>query len=344
MRMKTFGNTGLVVSELCFGAMTFGGGQGIWSQIADVEQDAADKLVKSAIDGGINFFDTANVYSGGRSEEILGQSLRNQGIARDQFVLATKVLGRMGPGPNQAGLSRYHIFHALDASLKRLQLDHVDLYQIHGTDPLTPLEETLDALDDCVRAGKVRYTGVSNHAAWHIAKAIGISERKGLARFESVQAYYSLAGRELEREILPLARDQKLAILPWSPLAGGLLSGKYSRDAKGPEGARRTTFDFPPVDRERAFNIIDAMQPIAANHGVSVARIALAWLLHQQTVTSVIIGARNPDQLADNIAATSVKLTPQELASLDSASALPPEYPGWMLNRQGMDRLNSAKP
>lgn len=343
MRMKTLGNTGLVVSELCFGVMTFGGGQGIWSQIADVEQDSADKLVKAALDSGINFFDTANVYSNGRSEEILGQSLRNLGVARDQFVLATKVLGRMGPGPNQAGLSRYHILQSLDASLKRLQMDHVDLYQIHGTDPLTPLEETLDTLDDCVRAGKVRYIGVSNHAAWHIAKAIGISERKGLARFESVQAYYSLAGRELEREILPLARDQKLAILPWSPLAGGFLSGKYSRDAKGPEGARRTNFDFPPLDRERGYNIVDAIRPIAAKHNVSVARVALAWLLHQHTVTSVIIGARNTDQLADNIAATSVKLSLEELASLNAVSALPPEYPGWMLERQGMDRLNSTK-
>ena len=342
MRMKTLGNTGLVVSELCLGAMTFGGSPGIWSQIADVEQDAADDMVKAAIDSGVNFFDTANVYSGGRSEEVLGQSLRNLGIPRDQFVLATKVLGRTGPGPNQAGLSRYHIFHALDASLKRLQLDHVDLYQIHGTDPLTPLEETLDTLDDCVRAGKVRYVGVSNHAAWHIAKALGISERRGVARFESVQAYYSLAGRELEREILPLARDQKLAILPWSPLAGGFLSGKFTRDKQGPTGARRTTFDFPPVDRERAFNIIDAIRPIAARHEVSVARIALAWLLHQNAVTSVIIGARNRQQLLDNIAATEVKLDAQELAALGAVSALPPEYPGWMLERQGADRLGSV--
>ena len=241
MRMKKFGNTGLVVSEICLGAMTFGGSEGIWAQIASLGQATADELVKAAIDGGVNFFDTANVYSAGRSEEILGQSLRNLGIPRDQFVLATKVLGRAGPGVNQLGLSRYHIMAALDASLKRLQLDHVDLYQIHGTDPLTPIEETLDALDDCVRAGKVRYLGVSNHAAWHIAKSLGVSERRGLARFESVQAYYSIAGRELEREIVPLANDQKLAILPWSPLAGGFLSGKFKRDAQGPEGARRST-------------------------------------------------------------------------------------------------------
>src|SRR5580698_8010926 len=343
MRMKKFGNTGLVVSELCLGAMTFGGSEGIWAQIANVEQAAADELVKTALAGGVNFFDTANVYSAGRSEEILGQALRNLGIARDQFVMATKVLGRAGPGANQLGLSRYHIMAALDASLKRLQLEHVDLYQIHGTDPLTPIEETLDALDDCVRAGKVRYLGVSNHAAWHIAKSLGISERRQLARFESIQAYYSIAGRELEREIVPLANDQQLAILPWSPLAGGLLSGKFTRDAQGPEGARRTTFDFPPVDREKAFRIIDVMRPIAERHQATVAGVALAWLLHQGAVTSVIIGAKNPEQLQQNIAASDVRLTPEDLAALNKVSALAPEYPGWMLERMGQDRLGTVR-
>ncbi len=343
MRMRKFGNTGLVVSELCLGAMTFGGTEGIWAQIASLGQAKADELVKTAFDGGVNFFDTANVYSGGRSEEILGQSLRNLGIARDQYVLATKVLGRAGPGVNQLGLSRYHIMAALDASLKRLQVDHVDLYQIHGTDPLTPIEETLDALDDCVRAGKVRYLGVSNHAAWHIAKSLGISERKGLARFESIQAYYSIAGRELEREIVPLANDQRLAILPWSPLAGGLLSGKFTRDAQGPEGARRTTFDFPPVDREKAFRIIDVMRPIAERHEATVARVALAWLLHQSAVTSVIIGAKTPAQLLDNMAATEVRLTPEDVTALNEVSALAREYPGWMLERMGSERLASVR-
>ncbi|HEY4341164.1 MAG TPA: aldo/keto reductase [Steroidobacteraceae bacterium] len=343
MRMKKFGNTGLVVSEICLGAMTFGGSEGMWAQIASVGQASADELIKTAFDGGVNFFDTANVYSGGRSEEILGQALRNLGLPRDQFVLATKVLGRAGPGVNQLGLSRYHIMTALDASLRRLQLDHVDLYQIHGTDPLTPIEETLDALDDCVRAGKVRYLGVSNHAAWHIAKSLGISERKSLARFESIQAYYSIAGRELEREIVPLANDQRLAIMPWSPLAGGFLSGKFKPDGQGPEGARRTTFDFPPVDREKAFRIIEVMRPVAARHEVSVARIALAWLLHQSAVTSVIIGAKNREQLQDNMAATEVKLSADELAALNKVSALTPEYPGWMVERMGADRLNSLR-
>jgi len=343
MRMKKFGNTGLVVSEICLGAMTFGGAEGIWAQIASVGQASADELVKTAVDGGVNFFDTADVYSAGRSEEILGQSLRNLAVPRDQFVLATKVFGRSGPGANQLGLSRYHIMAALDASLKRLQLEHVDLYQIHGTDPLTPLEETLEALNDCVRAGKVRYLGISNHAAWNIAKALGISERKGLARFESVQAYYSIAGRELEREIIPLAQDQRLAILPWSPLAGGFLSGKFSRDAQGPEGARRSSFDFPPVDRDKAFRIIDVMRPIAQRLNVSVARIALAWLLHQGAVTSVIVGAKSREQLSDNLGATSVKLSSEDLNALNQVSALTPEYPGWMLERMGSDRLNTLR-
>ncbi|HEY1900002.1 MAG TPA: aldo/keto reductase [Steroidobacteraceae bacterium] len=340
MRMKKFGNTGLVVSEICLGAMTFGGSDGIWAHIASVGQATADELVKTAFDGGVNFFDTANVYSAGRSEEILGQTLRNLGLPRDQFVLATKVLGRAGPGVNQLGLSRYHIMAALDASLKRLQLDHVDLYQIHGTDPVTPIEETLDALDDCVRAGKVRYLGVSNHAAWHIAKALGISARQGLARFESIQAYYSIAGRELEREIVPLAQDQRLAILPWSPLAGGFLSGKFTRDGHGPQGARRTTFDFPPVDRDKGFRIIDVMRPIAERHGISVARVALAWLLHQGAVTSVIIGAKSREQLLDNMAAAEVRLTAEDLSTLNEVSALTPEYPGWMLERMATDRLS----
>jgi aryl-alcohol dehydrogenase-like predicted oxidoreductase len=343
MRMKKFGNTGLVVSEMCLGAMTFGGNGGIWAQIGSLGQPTADELVKAAVDAGVNFFDTANVYSGGRSEEILGQSLRSLGIARDQYVLATKVFGRAGPGVNQLGLSRYHIMAALDASLKRLQMDHVDLYQIHGTDPVTPIEETLDALDDCVRAGKVRYLGVSNHAAWHIAKSLGISVHRGLARFESVQAYYSIAGRELEREIVPLANDQQLAILPWSPLAGGFLTGKFTRDAQVPEGARRTTFDFPPVDREKAFRIIDVMRPIAGRLGASVARVALAWLLHQSAVTSVIIGAKTREQLLDNIGATKVRLTAEDLTALNEVSALAQEYPGWMLDRMAQDRLGTLR-
>ncbi len=343
MRMRKLGDTGLLVSEICLGAMTFESGEGMWSAIGKMDQPTVDGLVKDAIERGVNFFDTANVYSAGRSESLLGQAFRNLGLARDQFVVATKVLGRMGPGVNQLGLSRYHILQSIDASLARLQLDHIDLYQIHGQDPLTPIEETLDALDACVRAGKVRYIGVSNHAAWQIAKALGISERRGFARFQSVQAYYSLAGRDLEREIVPLARDQRLAILPWSPLAGGFLTGKFSREGKNPQDARRSSFDFPPIDRERAFRIIDAAHPIAEAHDASVARVALAWLLHQPAVTSVIIGAKTREQLLDNLASVDLALTSQELATLGSVSALPPEYPGWMLERMSAERAAMIK-
>ena len=255
--------------------------------------------------------------------------------------LATKVRVRMGPGPNSVGLSRYHIMNQFDASLKRLQLDHVDLYQIHGFDQITPFDETLRALDDLVRSGRVRYLGLSNYAAWQIMKFLGIGESHDLSRFESVQAYYSIAGRELEREIIPVARDQNLGVMVWSPLAGGLLSGKFSADMTGPEGARRTGFDFPPVDRERAFHAVDAMRPIAKAHGVSVARIGLAWVLHQPGITCVIVGAKSNEQLLDNIAATDVTLTDAELKSLDAASKLPSEYPGWMFERQMADRMPS---
>ena len=343
MRMKKLGNTGLLVSELCLGTMTFGNSGGVFAQIGQLQQNEVDGIVRGAIDSGINFIDTADVYHSGQSEIMTGQALRNLGVPRDQFVLATKVLGRMGPGPNQTGLSRAHILSGVDASLKRLQLDHIDLYQIHGSDPHTPLEETLDALDTCVRAGKVRYLGLCNLQAWQITKSLWISDKKNLARFESLQMYYSIGGRELEREIVPLANDQRLAILPWSPLAGGFLSGKFSRDSKGPEGSRRTTFDFPPIDRERAYNIIDAMRPIAKAHDVSVARVALSWVVHQPHVTSTIIGAKTREQLVDNIAATELKLSAAELETLAKVSALPPEYPGWMLAFQGRDRGEALK-
>jgi aryl-alcohol dehydrogenase-like predicted oxidoreductase len=343
MRMKKLGNTGLVVSEICLGTMTFSTGEGFWGSIGNTDQAGATDIVKTALDRGVNFIDTADVYSAGMAETMTGQALKTLGLPRDQFVLATKVLGRMGPGVNQSGLSRVHIQQAVDASLKRLQLDHIDLYQIHGRDPLTPLEETLEALDACVRAGKVRYIGLCNLAAWEIAKALGISAQRALARFESVQAYYSIAGRDLEREILPLAKDQKLAILPWSPLAGGILSGKFTREGNGPAGSRRATFDFPPVDRERAFRVIDVMRPIAQAHAASVARVALAWLLQQSVVTSVIIGARTQAQLIDNLGATDLLLTAEEMSALDTASALPPEYPGWMFAVQTADRAAVVK-
>ena len=335
MHYRPLGRTGLFVSELCFGAMTFGG-EGFWKNIGQQGQAEADALVGRCLDAGINFFDTANVYSYGQSEELLGKALAEK---RSQVVLATKVRGRMGPGQNETGLSRYHIFDSVHASLKRLGTDHIDLLQIHGYDVATPLEETLRALDDLVSQGKVRYLGASNLAAWQLMKALGLSDSKHLARFESLQAYYSIAGRDLERELVPLMKDQQVGLMVWSPLAGGFLTGKYRRDAKGPEGTRRAAFDFPPVDRERAYNVIDVMDGIAKEQGATVARVALAWLLHQPHVTTVILGARTAEQLEDNLAATGLRLTPKQLEQLDAVSRLPAEYPGWMLERQNADRF-----
>lgn len=338
MHYRPLGRTGLLVSEICLGTMTYGG-KGRWQPIGQLGVADVEAQIKSAFDAGVNFIDTANVYSEGDSESLLGQALKKVKIARDELVIASKVRIRMGPGPNQVGLSRSHIMDAVDASLKRLQLDHIDLYQIHGQDLVTPIEETLRGLEDLVRSGKVRYIGISNHAAWQIMKALSVSQQRGWSRFESVQAYYSLASRELEREIVPMALDQGLGVLVWSPLAGGLLSGKFSEDAQGPEGARRSNFDFPPVDRPRAFRSVEAMRPVAKAHNVSVARVALAWLLHQPVVASVIVGAKTQQQLADNIAATDLRLSDDEMKILDEASRLPPEYPGWMFARQNQDRL-----
>ena len=338
MRYSKLGRTGLFVSELCLGTMTFGGTGEVWSKIGSLQQKEADGLVKTALDRGINFIDTADVYSEGLSEEITGQALHGLGIARHDVVLATKVFGDTGKGPNARGSSRVHIIEAVKASLKRLKTDYIDLYQMHGFDPATPIEETLRALDTLVQHGHVRYIGVSNWAAWQITKALGISERLGLARFETLQAYYTVAGRDLERELVPMMRSEEIGLMVWSPLAGGLLSGKYGRDTKGDQGSRRTSFDFPPVDKDRAYDVIDALRPMAEARGVSVAQIALGWLLHQPHVTSVIVGAKRVDQLEDNIAATAVELTAAELDGIGKASALPPEYPGWMVARQGETR------
>lgn len=334
MNYRPLGRTGLYVSEICLGTMTFAG-VNFWKAIGTTPQDEADRIVARALDAGVNFFDTANVYSEGQSEIMLGKAL---GARRKDVVVATKVRGRMGPGVNEVGLSRAHIVASVDASLKRLGTDWIDLYQVHGWDPVTPVDEVMRALDDLVRAGKVRYLGASNWAAWQMMKANGIAAQHNGARFETVQAYYTLAGRDVEREIVPLLQDQQMGMLVWSPLAGGLLSGKFRRDAAGPEGARRATFDFPPVDKERAWNCVDAMEPIAQAHGTSVARVALAWLLARPTVTSVIIGAKTEAQLDDNLEATSMSLSADELAALDAVSALPAEYPGWMITRQSADR------
>jgi aryl-alcohol dehydrogenase-like predicted oxidoreductase len=343
MQYKPLGNTGLLVSTLCLGTMTFSG-QGFWKAIGAVDQAGADELIKSSFDAGINFFDTADVYAEGESEKTLGQSLKNLKIPRKDVVIATKVYSRMGPGRNDVGASRGHIMDGVEASLRRLQMEHIDLYQIHGNDAVTPIEETLRALDTLVTQGKVRYIGCSNWQAWKIAKALGISEYKNLARFDTLQAYYSIAGRDLERDIVPLLESEKTGLLVWSPLAGGLLSGKFSRENQKPQDSRRSEFDFPIVDKERTWKILDVMAPVAKAHNCSPARISLAWLLTKPVVTSVIIGAKRVDQLKDNLAAIDLKLKTDEIARLDEVSALPPEYPGWMLPFQGANRLEPTPP
>lgn len=337
MKYKILGNTGLKVSELCLGTMTFGG-KGYWTAIGQLPQEPVDELVKRSVEGGINFIDTANVYSEGLAEEMTGKAIRNLGLKRDDLVIATKVRGRMGEGPNNTGLTRKHILQQAEESLRRLNIDYIDLYQIHGYDPLTPLEETLRALDDLVKSGKVRYIGCSNLAAWQLMKALSYSTCNHVSKFVSLQAYYTIAGRDLERELIPLLNDQKVGLMVWSPLAGGLLSGKYGRNMKGPEDSRRINFDFPPVNKEKAFDIVEVMQAIAQEKEISVAQVALAWLLHQPAVTSVIIGAKKTAQLEDNLKAVDVKLTTEDLEKLNEVSKLQPEYPGWMLDRQGADR------
>ena len=332
MRNNKLGRTGLYVSELCLGTMTFGGGEPPWNSIGGLDQAAAERLVGRAVDAGITFIDTADVYASGASERITGQALRNLKVPRENVVIATKGYGPTGPGANARGNSRVHLIDAVKASLKRLQMDHIDLYQVHGFDPATPIEETVRALDILVQHGHVRYVGASNWAAWQMMKALGIADRQGLARFDCLQAYYSLAGRDIEREIVPMLRSEGVGLMVWGPLASGLLSGKYGRGDQG-EG-RRAAIAFPPADEGRAYACIDAMRPMAAVRGVSVARIALAWLLHQPAVSSVIVGVKRMDQLDDNLGAAEIDLTAEELGLLDTASALPREYPGWMFDTQ----------
>jgi aryl-alcohol dehydrogenase-like predicted oxidoreductase len=341
MKYKQLGPTGLFVSEICLGTMTFGGNEdaGMWKAIGTLQQAEVDAIIGRALGEGVNFIDTADVYSFGQSERLTGQALKNLGVARKDVVIATKAYGEVGPGPNDRGSSRGHIMDAVAASLDRLQTDHIDLYQMHGTDNVTPIEETLRALDDLVAQGMVRYIGVSNWQAWRIAKALGISERLGYAKFATLQAYYSIAGRDLERDLVPLMNSEKLGLMVWSPLAGGYLSGKFGPGALTPNNSRRTTFDFPPVNKDRAHDCIAVMREIGAAHGVSVARVALAWLLAKPHVMSIIIGAKTVEQLDDNLAAASLSLSPEEIGRLDAVSALPAEYPGWMLERQSALRV-----
>jgi aryl-alcohol dehydrogenase-like predicted oxidoreductase len=339
MKYHTLGRTGLLVSEICLGTMTFAAGEGMWKPISGVEQDLADKIVKDSFDKGVNFVDTADVYTNGESEKTLAKAISNVGIARKDIVIATKVFGRTGPGRNDAGASRGHIMDGVEQSLKRLQTDYIDLYQIHAADSVTPVEETVRALNTLVEHGKVRYIGCSNWYAWQLMQALGIAEAKNLAKMDSLQAYYSIAGRDLEREIVPLLKDQGTGLLVWSPLAGGLLSGKYSRENQKPADSRRSAFDFPLVDKERTWRILDVLRPIAKAHNTGVATIALAWVLAKPFVTSVIIGAKRIEQLEQNLAAADLKLGEEEMRQLDEVSVLPPEYPGWMVPFQNMNRL-----
>jgi aryl-alcohol dehydrogenase-like predicted oxidoreductase len=328
MRYEQLGATGVFVSRISLGAMSFGGSSDpVWGAVGGLGLKEADRLVGIALDHGVNLIDTADVYAAGESEEILGQIL---GVRRRDVLLATKVRARSGQGPNNVGLSRLHIMQSIEDSLRRLRTDHIDLYQIHNIDPLVPFEETLTALDDAVHQGKIRYIGASNLTAWQMMKALGASDRNGLARFISLQSYYSLAGRDIEREVMPLAQDQGLALLIWSPLAAGVLSGKFDRSGVSDDGARRAKFDFPPVDHSRVHDIVDVLRVVAERRGATVAVVALAWVLAQPGVTSTIIGAKRPEQLIGNLAAVDVELTTEDLEELNAVSALPLEYPHWI--------------
>ncbi len=340
MEYRTLGGSGLRVSVLTMGTMTFGG-KGEFANVGSTDVDEARRQVDMCLDAGINLIDTADVYSGGLAEEILGQVLDGR---RDQVLVATKVRMPMGGGPNDAGLSRHHVITGCEDSLRRLGTDHIDLYQLHEWDGQTPLGETLEALDLLVQSGKVRYVGASNYAAWQLMKALGTAERTGLPRFVSHQIYYSLQAREAEYELIPLAIDQGIGVLVWSPLAGGLLTGKYRRDAEAPAGSRQLTdWDEPPVhDRERLYETIEVLVRIGEQRGVSAAQVALAYMLGKPGVSSLVIGARTTEQLADNLAAASLALGDEERRQLDKISALPLIYPYWHQARTASDRLSPA--
>lgn len=339
MKYNLLGDTGLLVSELCFGTMTFGG-EGMWEAIGQQEQDEADELIKKSVDSGINFIDTANIYSFGQSETILGNSIKNLNLNRDELVIATKLRGKMGEQPNNQGLSRYHIFNSVDKSLERLQLDHIDLLYVHGVDSVTSIRETMRSLNDIVESGKVRYIGVCNWPAWMVMKALGIARQEGWHEFKAMQYFYSLSDRNVEDALIPLSQSEKLGFMPWSPLAGGFLSGKYTRkNQKAGGGSRRDEFDFPPIDKEQTYDIVDVMEEIADNHDASVAEVALAWVRLQSGVTSTIIGAKNMDQLRSNINSAELDLSEDELSELGEVSSTTKRYPFWMVDRQGANRI-----
>ena len=345
MKFNRLGHTGLYVSQLCMGTWGFSGRNYFGGAIGTLSQKDATAFIGRALEARINFIDTANVYSFGDSETMTGQALKELGVKRSDVVLATKVFGRMAGGPNDMGASRGHILDEVSRSLERLQTDHIDLYQVHHSDPVTPLEETMRALDDLVRQGLVRYVGVSNWEAWKIVKANGIAEKHGWSRIETTQVYYSLAGRDLEHEIVPMMQDQNIGCLVWSPLAGGYMAGKYTPgEGIKVEPGRRANFDFPPVDKDKADKTVAAMREIARAHGVSVAQVGLAWVRQKPFITSTIIGATTLEQLNDNLESVNLNLSPDEMARLDALSAEKPQYPYWMISRNNATRVPTGEP
>jgi aryl-alcohol dehydrogenase-like predicted oxidoreductase len=339
MEYRRLGRSGLYVSAMTLGTMTFGG-RGNFGMVGSTDVATATRQVDACLDAGVNLFDTADIYSDGESEEILGQAISGR---RDRLLLATKARMAVGDGPNETGLSRQHLIRQCEASLRRLGTDYIDLYQTHEWDGITPLEETLEALDTLVRSGKVRYIGSSNLSGWQLMKALGVSDRLGLQRYVSQQIYYSLEARDAEYELVPLAVDQECAILVWSPLAGGLLSGKYRRDEDAAEGRHLTDWDEPPVrNPEKLYDTIDVLVEIADEHGVSAAQVALAWLLGRPGVASVVVGARTEEQLQDNLAAANLRLSEEERTRLDQVSAPPLLYPYWHQAKTANDRLSPA--
>ena len=335
MQYTLLGNTGLTVSRLAFGAMTFTAGNKDIGAIYKVGADLAGELVGRALAAGINFFDTADGYAGGESEAMLGAALKPH---RDRVVIATKVGFRTGPELTRAGLSRRHILWSIDQSLKRLGTDWIDVYIAHREDPLTPLEETLAAFDAVVRAGKVRYLGFSNWSAWKVAAALEIQKANGLAPFTHGQMYYSLVGRDVERDVIPMMRRYGLGLTIWSPLASGFLSGKYTRQSLSDPNNRLSGFDILPFDKERGFELVERMRGIAAAHDASVAQVAIAWLLSRSAVSSVIVGSTKLSQLEDNLKAAAVTLTAAQIADLDAATALSPVYPNFFMDNIATDR------
>jgi len=340
MQYRQLGRTGLRVSTFTLGTMGFGG-TGWASPVGKIDVAGAREQIAIARDAGVNLIDTADVYSAGLSEEILGEAL---GDSRDDVLIATKVRMPMGDGQNDAGLSRHHIIRGVEGSLRRLGTDYIDLYQVHEWDGQTPLEETLTALDDLVRSGKVRYIGCSNYAAWHMVKALGISDARQLERFASTQVFYSLANRDIEAEIVPAAVDQGVGILVWSPLAGGLVSGKYRRGVQAPEGSRHLSeWNEPPIhDEDKLYDSIELAVKIGESHGVSAAQVSLAYIAQKPGVTSLVVGARTPEQLRDNIAAADLELSADEVKALDDVSGDPLRYPFWHHRNTSTDRLSAA--